>query len=244
MADVSSFDSSLPSGSSEIRKGDDYIRSMQSDIHDAWETEHFFANSSAASGGIHRPGSSRVSYIKGGKSVGDFGDEGRLGFDVAEGDLFVAGSSASTIITPKFVGARITDTDGQTINSGNTGNIDFDTADFDTDSFHSTGGSSQNIEIPSNQAGIYQINVGLDFSGAGNPDETEAVRFTVRETSEDFVISQQEFSATTFKGFAASSLNSLSDGSGIEVQIFNGGSSAVQLDIADDSTYLTVDKRN
>ncbi len=64
MADVSSYDTAAPAGSDNISAGDNDIRSKAAVMFSAWDDEHYFdpagVSSSAASGGVHRPGSARA----------------------------------------------------------------------------------------------------------------------------------------------------------------------------------------
>lgn len=163
MADASSWNSTIPSGSSEIRKGDDLLRSHWSILEATLEEEHFFAaDNSGASAGIHRPGSSRISYGNG--PAPTTSDEGRLFYDVDDDQLVVQGSSATTP-----VGAGVTGNiagqfrlSGDSIGASDGGIIHWDEEVYDADGMH--GGSNPHVSL--NAGGKYVLNAQVRFAEA------------------------------------------------------------------------------
>ena len=92
-ADVSSWELTIPSGTSNVKDGDDEIRRMKTLLDDGLQTEHYWTDS-GLSGGQHKPGSSRLSYGSAGPPL--TGDEGRIFYHVAANELIIQGSSATT----------------------------------------------------------------------------------------------------------------------------------------------------
>lgn len=163
MADVSSYDSSLPSGSSEIRKGDDRLRTHWWDLESALTEEHYFTDSTG-SGGIHKPGSSRISYGNGPAPTAD--DEGRLFYDVDGDTLVVQGSSATTGVTGAFSGARANRQTSQDINASGAlslSDISWDEEFYDTDDYFSA--TTTHLIAPSD--GKYAVSATLSLNAQG-----------------------------------------------------------------------------
>ena len=92
-ADVSSWELTIPSGTSNVKDGDDEIRRMKTLLDDGLQTEHYWTDS-GLSGGQHKPGSSRLSYGSAGPPL--TADEGRIFYHVAANELIIQGSSATT----------------------------------------------------------------------------------------------------------------------------------------------------
>lgn len=165
MADVSSFDESIPSGNSEIRKGDDLLRKHWTDLKNAWEEDHYFQDGSTASGGQHKPGSSRISYGSG--PAINAGDEGRLFYDVDDNQLTVQGSSATTVVTTGRARAKAELSSDSDID-GN-GLIAFDNELYDnSDMFSTSGNDGKDFVIPT--TGEYQMLWQVEWSGLTTDD--------------------------------------------------------------------------
>lgn len=172
MADVSGWDAATPSGSSLVSKGDDKFRSLQSDVEETWEEEHFFlADNSGASAGIHRPGSARVDF--GTASASTSTDEGRLYYDVDDGVLVVQGSSATTALSggdAKIKGARVEagSSNSQGFPDGTSSLVSWGNEVFDNGGYFTlSNGSATSFEIPSGEDGLYEVRAHMDATGEG-----------------------------------------------------------------------------
>jgi hypothetical protein len=87
------------------------------------------------------------------------------------GQYLKADSTASTGLswatlstTATFAGCRVSASAGQTLTSGTTTDVTWDTESFDTDAFHSTVTNTQRITIPAGKAGYYRFYSLLSFS--------------------------------------------------------------------------------
>jgi len=163
--DVETFDTTIPSGTSLRSQGDDEIRRMKTLIDGAMEEEHFFftaaaVSASSRSGGIHRPGSSRISFGTADAPLTD--DEGRLYFDIDDGLLILQGSSATTVITGSVSGAAgtllhgHTTTFGQNLASGVSSNLSLTVIESGLAQWNTT---VEEYEAPI--AGIYEFSASV-----------------------------------------------------------------------------------
>ena len=66
--------------------------------------------------------------------------------------------------TPTFVGCRATKSAAQTISTGVTTAVTFDTETFDTDNFHSTSTNTSRMTVPTGKAGKYLVTAGVTFA--------------------------------------------------------------------------------
>lgn len=77
------------------------------------------------------------------------------------------------------VGAKVYNSTTQSVGSGGVA-ATFDSEDFDTDGFHSTGASTSRMTIPTGMAGIYSVEAGGDWAGT----QTTYFYFKVNGTTE------------------------------------------------------------
>lgn len=225
--DVSSFNSGVPSGTSQIKEGDDYLRSMQSDLHETWEEEHFFRAPSDGSAGQHRPGSSRVSFGSG--SAVTTGDEGRLFYDISADELILQGSSATTVAGPGFRAARLSNTDA-VFSSTTDKSMTWRTLDYDTGGFIPGSTNTDRFVIPRN--GVYEVHFNpflsddkIDVSSAGS-----RVYAAIRSVSTGGVDQQAEYHAGQIVAHQIPPINSrftLQSGDTVFTQVFSNASSAL-----------------
>jgi len=84
----------MPSGTSLISEGDDLLRQHWDSLDTTIVEEHYF-NDSAASAGIHKPGSARVFYgpASATSAVGASTDDGRLYLESDTGNLYQVGQA-------------------------------------------------------------------------------------------------------------------------------------------------------
>jgi hypothetical protein len=87
----------MPSGTSDVDEGDDLMRQHWNSLENTWEEEHEFA-SRATMAGIHKAGSSRVSYGDT-ASLKTTTEDGRIYYDNALNALHLTGPSNTTAIT-------------------------------------------------------------------------------------------------------------------------------------------------
>lgn len=233
MADVSSYNSNQPSGTSEIRLGDDTLRSRGSDMHAAWTEEHYFRDGSAASGGVHKPGSSRISYGNGPAIAS--GDEGRLFYDIDDDELVLQGSSATTTVTPNFFGTRLQRASTFAVGgqAGNNQEIEWDEEEYDEGGFHD-GGSSR-ATVPSGGGGFYTITAGVHFASDLNFGVSEEVILSLVESSSGNNLGTYRRSFGTWRAATIATKNQLSDGSAVHLLVTQESGGTVN---------LTQDRRN
>lgn len=191
MADVSSYDSTIPSGNSEIRLGDDTLRSRGSDMHAAWTEEHFFRDGSAASGGQHKLGSSRVSYQQ--QAAPLSGDKGRIHYDETTNVLAVQSSSDTTAIGNPCA-AGVLESAILSIPSGSDSSVTFNKALFDRGGFiNFSGNSAHKMDVQ--REGIYRVDSEVGWGGSGVEtgagSGTSTYRHSVTQNSNE--VAQAEF---------------------------------------------------
>jgi len=91
MGAIGSWSSVVPSGDSQLRLGDDTLRSHWSTLEATLEEEHYFTDASGISTGQHKPGSMRP-HVGTVSQVSTANDSGRLMFDSDTSRLWYVGS--------------------------------------------------------------------------------------------------------------------------------------------------------
>jgi hypothetical protein len=164
-ADVSNWELTIPSGTSNVKDGDDEIRRMKTLLDSGLQTEHYWLDS-GISGGQHKPGSSRLSYGSTGPPL--TGDEGRVFYHVAKNQLVIQGSSATTQIGGGRGGTAFVTT--------NTVTVPTHTLSIFTFGAPNWVGSGMTVQSGSSQFGItepgeYRINVNFRGPWLSNNSE-------------------------------------------------------------------------
>jgi hypothetical protein len=127
VADISSWDSSKPSGNSKFKDSDDQLRAHWGVINEVWEEEHYMTSgtSSAASGGVHRLGSARP-YVGAESAISVAADPGRVMVTTDSNKVWNIGSSGGIFpiappagFAPMMLGTGTNDSN-RTLQSANT----------------------------------------------------------------------------------------------------------------------------
>lgn len=99
MASTTSWDETVPSGTSSIAQGDDDIRSLKSFFRSWVSQEHYTTDGSSTSAGEHKLGSARAFQLPLSKISGVANRAGQLSHDTTNNYLWVgSGSSISNVL--------------------------------------------------------------------------------------------------------------------------------------------------
>ena len=119
MASTTSWDESVPSGTSSIAQGDDDIRSLKSFVRSWISQEHYTTDGSATSAGEHKLGSARAFQLPLSQISGVANRTGQISHDTTNNYLWVgSGSSISQI-----AGAAVGSVNTWTARQAFTGNV-------------------------------------------------------------------------------------------------------------------------
>lgn len=158
---TSNWSSNLPSGNSQIRHGDDDMRTHKQITEDSLNAEHYFvpvAGASVASGGIHRPGSGRVfSGTRASLATPSSADSAdRLYYASDTESLHYIGQSSTTTIEwgRQRPGAEAMSA-ATSLPSAQTRAFIFANESYDVGGFY-TAGASQ-FTVPSGLSGLYLL---------------------------------------------------------------------------------------
>ena len=193
-----SWSSTVPSGTSSIRQGDDQIRSITSIVQSVVNDEHYFDNASASSlsGGIHKLGSARVfmNATRASLATPSSADSnGRLAYAADTQSLHVLGASSATTInwgaTP--AGGRWKSASSQHATSGATSALPFVTEEYDVGGYASAG--SFEVTIPSALTGRHLVTATIQISSAN----TGTTRLAIQQGSNNTTLAMSSVGSTT-----------------------------------------------
>lgn len=160
-ANLSSWSTAWPSGSSSIRLGDDEIRNSKSLLELAVNDEHYFtvASASSLSGGIHKQGSARIFGIATRASLAtpsSTDSNTRLAYAADMQSLhFIGTSSNSTMVWGADPPGAQAYSASTTLASGATTVVILTSEVFDVGGYYTAGGSR--LTIPSGFSGRHLI---------------------------------------------------------------------------------------
>jgi hypothetical protein len=156
----------------------------------------------------------------------------RLGIGTAGQVLQVnSGASAPEWVTPAsggFVGARVFNSAVQSISASSFTTVTFDSESFDTDAFHSTSVNTGRFTIPAGKGGKYEIYFRSQWNSTDNNGRRE---FICNKNGSTTLM--QVYSAFTTRdnlGFQGTTVQDLSVGDFIDIQVFQGSSGSINLD--------------
>lgn len=195
--DTKSWNSTIPSGTSSIRQGDDEIRSIRSVAQAVIADEHYFDQGSASSisGGVHRLGSARVFMNATRASLvtsASADSNGRLAYCADTESLHVIGASSTTTVsygnTP--YGGRWKSASSSHPTSGATSNLAFVTEEYDVGAFASVG--SLEAVVPSGLTGRYIVTTTIQLSSA----VTGVARLAIQQGSNNTTLASSSVGST------------------------------------------------
>jgi hypothetical protein len=105
MASITSWDESVPSGTSSIAQGDDDIRSFKSFFRSWVSQEHYTTDGSSTSAGEHKLGSARAFQLPLSRISGVANRAGQLSHDTTNNYLWVGSGSSISQVAGAAIGS-------------------------------------------------------------------------------------------------------------------------------------------